>query len=62
MRIWCYEFGGLNQTLKGDLTWSCTCQHGSLGRFKRGNNFPCVHIICALKQWSTELLRERGLK
>jgi hypothetical protein len=62
MKTWIYEFGNFAQSIKGDLTWGCTCQHGSIGRFRKGNNFPCFHVILALNAWTNELLLEKNAK
>jgi|19_taG_2_1085344.scaffolds.fasta_scaffold05663_4 hypothetical protein len=59
MRVWFYECNDYEQSIKGNASWSCTCKHGSIGRFKKDCNFPCVHALVAYKKWATEVLIER---
>ena len=59
MNVWFFKLGDHDQTIKSDASWSCTCRHGSIGRYKKDHNFPCIHALVAYKKWATKILEER---
>jgi len=59
MKAWFFKCGEYEQVIKSDATWSCTCPHGSIGRFKKGQNFPCIHAVIAYRRWATMILNGR---
>jgi hypothetical protein len=59
MNRWFYKWKDYEQVINADATWTCTCPHGSIGRFKKDCNFPCIHVIVAFKKWAEEIIKGR---
>lgn len=62
MRHYFTEFANDQWINEETFEWSCTCRHGSFGRFRKGNNKPCICILNALNKLTWKLIKEHWRK